>query len=90
MPIQGLPDPEKHRVCMRCAEWFEPTEGSLAVRPRFVSGGIADSIRSAAGDADLRFICHRCTSVRRKRKIILYALLALALVWAVGKDAGWF
>jgi hypothetical protein len=32
MPIDGLPDPAKHRVCMRCTKWFEPDEGSAAVR----------------------------------------------------------
>lgn len=54
-----------------------------------LSGGIADGIRSAAGDADVRFICHRCASVRRKRRLALYGALALALVWAVVKEAGW-
>jgi predicted nucleic acid-binding Zn ribbon protein len=90
MPIGGLPDPNKHRVCMRCTKWFEPDEGSAAVRQSFgLSGSIADGIRNAAGDADLRFICHRCASVRRKRKLAIYGVLALALLWAVVKEAGW-
>jgi hypothetical protein len=55
-----------------------------------MAGAIADSIRSSADDANLRFICNRCASVRRRRRIILYALLGLAMVWAVAKDAGWF
>jgi hypothetical protein len=54
-----------------------------------ISGGIADGIRNAAGDADLRFICHRCASVRRTRRLVLYGVLALALLWAVVKEAGW-
>jgi hypothetical protein len=62
-------------------------EGSAAVRQSIgIRGGIADVIRSAAGDAD---ICHRCASVRRKRKLALYGVLALALLWAVIKEAGW-
>jgi hypothetical protein len=90
MPIDGLPDPAKHRVCMRCTKWFEPDEGSAAVRESFgMSGGIADGIRNSAGDADLRFICHRCASVRRGRKLALYGVLALALLWAAIKEAGW-
>ena len=89
MPVQGLPDPAKHRVCMRCTNWFEPDEGSAAVRQSFgLSGGIADGIRNSVGDADVRFICHRCASVRRKRRLALYAVRALALVWAVIKEAG--
>ena len=90
MPIEGLPDPAKHRVCMRCTQWFEPDEGSLAVRESFgLSGGIADGIRNAAGDTDIKFICHRCASVRRNRKWILYGVLALALVWGMAKEMGW-
>ena len=91
MPVAGLPDPDKHRVCIRCAQWFEPEEGSLTTRQSFgMAGAIADSIRSSAGDRNVRFICNRCASVRRRRRIILYALLGLAMVWAAAKDAGWF
>jgi len=90
MPIEGLPDSAKHRVCMRCTKWFEPGEGSAAVRQSFgLSGGIADGIRNAAGDADIRFICRRCESIRRNRRFALYAVLALAMLWAVVKEAGW-
>lgn len=90
MPIEGLPDPAKHRACMRCTQWFEPDEGSLAARERVgLAGNIADGIRNSAGEADLRFICHRCASVRRNRKMFLYGVLALALVWAAAKEVGW-
>jgi hypothetical protein len=90
MPIEGLPDPAQHRVCMRCAKWFEPHEGSLAARERVgLAANIADSIRNSAGDAGLRFICNRCAAVRRKRKLVLYGALALALAWAVAREAGW-
>jgi hypothetical protein len=90
VPIDGLPDPAKHRVCMRCTKWFEPDEGSAAVRESFgMSGSIADGIRNSAGDSDLRFICNRCASVRRRRKLALYVVLALALLWAAIKEAGW-
>jgi hypothetical protein len=58
MPIEGLPDPARHRVCMRCTKWFEPDEGSAAV-------------------------------VRRTRRLALHGVLALALLWAVVKEAGW-
>jgi hypothetical protein len=90
MPIEGLPDPAKHRVCMRCTKWFEPDQGSAAVRQSFgLSGGIADGIRSAAGDVDVRFLCHRCASIRRNRRFALYAFMALALLWAMVREAGW-
>ena len=90
MPVEGLPDPGRHRACIRCAKWFEPAEGSLTLRERVgIAGGIADSIRSSAGEADVRFICNRCASVRRSRRIILYVILGLAMVWAAAKDAGW-
>lgn len=90
MTIDGLPDPAKHRVCMRCSKWFEPDEGSLAVKQGFgLSGAIADGIRNSAGDADVRFICDRCASVRGGRKYVLYGVLVLALAWAAIKEAGW-
>jgi hypothetical protein len=90
MPVEGLPDLDKHRACIRCLQWFEPEEGALIVKQRSgMSGAIADSIRGAAGEANLQFICHRCASFRRKRKLVLYALIGLALVWAIVKESGW-
>lgn len=75
---------------MRCTKWFEPDEGSPAARQSFgLAGSIADGIRNSAGEANLKFICHRCASSRRNRKLFLYAVLALALAWAAAKEAGW-
>jgi len=90
MPIEGLPDPARHRACIRCTKWFEPTEGLLTARQSVgFSGGIADAIRTSAGDTDLRFICHRCASVRKNRRLVLYAILGGFIAWAVAKEIGW-
>ena len=90
MPVEGLPDPSKHRVCIRCSQWFEPEDGLFTVRESLsVAGAIADGIRAAGGDDNRKFICHPCAAVRRRRKIALYAALGLALVWAAMKEAGW-
>ncbi len=90
MAIEGLPDPARHRPCMRCREWFEPDEGSAATKQSFgVAGSIADSVRAAAGDARVGFLCHRCQAVRRVGRVVLYAALGLALAWAAFKELGW-
>jgi len=85
MPVQGLPDPELHRACLRCQQWFEEDEGRMVERAAgSVSGGLAQSIRAAAGDSNLRFICASCESRHRHRfvKVVGALLLVAALLWA--------
>ena len=75
MPVEGLPDPDKHWACMRCGQWFEAEEGKVfEVGRATVSGMVADSIR---GGGKLRFRCDPCTARRHRNRIWFYAALAV-------------
>jgi hypothetical protein len=82
MPIDGLPDPKKHRICRRCQKWHEPSEGRL-FGPE-VSGplGALQALRAtiAPDDSLLRFQCDGCTRIRRTTQLVLYGGLALLVV----------
>ena len=61
MPIEGMPDPQIHRICRRCGKWFEPEDGTL-VAPE--ASGPLSVMRAARASFDpslLRFQCNRCT-----------------------------
>jgi hypothetical protein len=91
MPIEGLPDPERHVACLRCLQWFETHEGRMVERTRYgAAGGIAAAIRAAAGDSKLRFICARCEarSLHRFAKVIGALLLLIGLFW-ISQKLGW-
>lgn len=71
MPIEGLPDPEQHRLCVRCGRWHHPDEGSEIDVRSTAPGRILPVIR---------FVCRR----RRLRiRIILFGSLALLLLLAL-------
>ena len=82
MPIQGIPDREKHRLCLRCHKWHDPSEGEM-VRPQASGplGGMFQAARQVSGlDTEQRFICHRCKRIRRVTKLAIWGLLAALLV----------
>lgn len=68
MPVSGFPDPEKHRICGRCGQWFEPWEGSLLPPPK--AGPLAQIGRTLAGVEGFglgeRFFCHACQAKSRR------------------------
>jgi hypothetical protein len=82
--IEGLPDPQRHRICRRCGRWFEPAEGTM-VAP-LVTGplGLMRATRASVDGSVQRFQCHRCTRVRRTREIALwgglFVLMGLVLL----------
>ena len=76
MAIDGMPDPDWHRICRRCGQWFDPDEGAT-VLPE----GRFESTYLASTGSMLRFQCHRCTRLRRLRSRILWGTLgALVLL----------
>ena len=86
MPIEGIPDPEKHRICRRCQQWFELSEGTF-LSPEITGPlGAVRALRATIADDSsvLRFQCHRCTRIRRKTQQVLWftliAILVLVLV----------
>jgi hypothetical protein len=77
MPVEGIPDPARHRICRRCQNWFEPAEGTV-VGPD-VSGPLSamHAVRLAVTDDQslLRFQCHRCSRVRRVTQVAIWTTL---------------
>jgi hypothetical protein len=84
MPIEGLPDPLRHRICRRCGHWFEPSDGKMLAPELTGPLGAMRAVRASADDSLLRFQCHRCSRVRRAREIVLwgslFAIMALVLL----------
>jgi hypothetical protein len=78
MPITGMPDPTRHRICRRCQRWFEPEEGTLEAPEATGPVGASQLLRASLGDASVRrFQCARCTKIRRRTQIALWSTLAL-------------
>ena len=83
MAVEGLPDPEAHRLCRRCGKWFDPREGSLTAPEVTGPLGAMHAIRASVDASALRFQCYRCTRVRRNTQAAIWgtflALVALIL-----------
>jgi hypothetical protein len=82
VPIEGFPDPTKHRLCIRCHKWHLLHEGVMQYPER---SGPVGRLRSAAsewaGDESAkRFICHGCLRKRRRTNTIIWATFALLLL----------
>jgi hypothetical protein len=78
MPIAGMPDTTRHRICRRCQRWFEPHEGKLMTPELTGPVGASQSLRASLGDTSvLRFQCARCTKIRRVTQITLWSILAV-------------
>jgi len=88
MPIEGIPDREKHRLRFRCHKWHDPSEGDMVTpessRPL---GWIFQAAREISGlEGEQRFICRRCKRVRRVTKLAIWGLLAALLVLVLVLD----
>jgi hypothetical protein len=66
MPITGIPDPQRHRICRRCQKWFEAAEGRVLGAETNFPFGLSDRAR---------FQCDRCTRIRRNTQFGLWAAL---------------
>jgi len=84
MPVEGIPDPARHKICRRCRKWFEPTEGMMFGPEVTGPSGAMQALRLAVTDDErlLRFQCHRCSRVRHTTQIVVWAVL-LGLTAAV-------
>ncbi|MBN2210001.1 MAG: hypothetical protein JW709_01280 [Sedimentisphaerales bacterium] len=88
MPIEGFPDANIHRICVRCKKWHEPAEGRT-IRPDTGSIGAMLSPLTAfvvglrgltVGPNKPRFICFRCYKIRMYTRLSLFAIFAGVLV----------
>lgn len=83
MPIDGFPDPQRHRLCVRCHKWHNPHEG-VTLYPE--AGGPIQGLRIAAAEAAgdesaMRFMCFRCIRTRRYTKAALFgAFVAMVVI----------
>ena len=89
MPIEGPPDPEVHRLCIRCKKWHHPAEGRM-LGPPSDAGATNDPISSLVvglrrlivGPGKPRFICSRCYKIRKYTQLTVFVIF-LVLVAAV-------
>jgi len=82
MPIQGFPDPHRHKICCSCGQWHEPYEGSTVLPPRV--GPLAQIGRTLAGVDGFglteRFMCHACQERQRRRRVLVWAAILAAIL----------
>jgi|GEM_PF-3507915 len=100
MPITGLPNPQIHRLCKRCRQWFDHHEGSLCWPPRtgllsLVHGTLSESLDQ---EKEMKYYCEACQALNTKETVrfrkqtiqgILVALVVgavLILGWLIGID----
>ena len=89
MPVEGIPDPQVHRLCRRCGKWFEPREGSLVAPEATGPLGAMRALRASIDGSRLRFQCGRCTRIRRTTETVLWGtLLGLVVVILVLERLG--
>lgn len=88
MPIEGLPDPEKHCLCIRCGTWHHPDEGSeMNVGP--TSGRlpgmniVAAFVSFPTRATSMRFVCYACRRKRLRIRLVVFGSLALLLLLAI-------
>jgi hypothetical protein len=82
MPVSGIADPDQHRICIRCGQWFEPDEGEVIPLERGNPvGRMADAV---SGDVRMRFRCDVCTRELERRKLAHLIAIAAILLVAVG------
>jgi hypothetical protein len=82
MPVEGLPDAARHKLCLRCRKWHEPDEG-IMVYPE-ATGPLSGMRRAAAvlaGDESaMRFMCHHCLRVRKYTKAAIFGAFGLIVL----------
>ena len=82
MPIEGFPDPQRHKLCVRCHKWHNPDEGVM-LHPETCSRLKRLRIAAAqlAGDESaMRFMCHRCIRIRRYTKAAIFGAFAIVVL----------
>ncbi len=96
MPVEGLPDRSKHRLCWRCQRWFLPHEGVIDYLPvRGPASFLLDRIaRALEDDSRQRFFCDAChrsaTSEQKRGKASGRLALLASVVMAAALVALWW
>jgi hypothetical protein len=81
MPVSGIPDPEKHWICIKCGQWFEADEGQMIQLERSNPvGKLADAI---SGDVRMRFRCDGCAARQARNRVIFIGVLTIVLLACV-------
>jgi hypothetical protein len=79
MPVEGFPDRDIHKICLRCHKWHEPAEGVMVWPP--ITGPFTAlrsmTARLAEGEGGKRFICHRCRRIRRITQIVIFSIFTV-------------
>ena len=90
LPVVGIPARDKHKLCLQCHKWHQPSEGRM-VYPAARGGPfspIFDAARrisdGVSGDTSaMKFICNRCVRMRRIRWGILVGIFVALGVLAM-------
>lgn len=98
MAIEGLPNPQIHRMCKRCHQWFNAHEGALCWPPKtglltWVHVSMAESTER---EKERKFYCVACQDLNTKSeqrfakafKQSLYSIAAIALLAAIAWGLG--
>lgn len=82
MPLEGIPDRERHGFCLYCHKWHDLSEGTR-VLPE-ATGPLSAMRRigaAATGDESaLKFVCHRCARRRKLTGRVLFGTLIAAVL----------
>ena len=92
MPISGLPNPQIHRLCKRCRQWFDAHEGFQCWPPKtgllsWVHVTLSENTEQAS---EQKFFCNACQEKNGKdaaRFIKGFKTIALTMV-AIAAMAG--
>lgn len=94
MPIEGLPNPQIHRMCKRCRQWFNVHEGAMRWPPKtglltWVHVTMAESMEQ---EKDVKFFCVACQELNAKdearfTKALRQTCITVAVLAVVGLAA---
>jgi len=90
MPSIAMPDPTRHKYCLRCKKWYEPKDGIPV--PRAVpllfamfllpplAHFIVKKVKAMLSPESCLFMCNECYSSKRRRDNILWVIMVLFIV----------
>jgi len=91
MPISGLPNPQIHRMCKRCRQWFNAHEVSMLWAPKtglltWVHVTMAENMEQKK---ELKAYCAACQELnvkdeQRFTKAFMQSLITIAVVSGLG------
>ena len=91
MPIDGLPNPQIHRMCKRCRQWFNAHEVSMMWAPKtglltWVHVTMAENMDQ---HKELKAYCSACQELNSKdetrfSKAFMQSVIMIAIVCGLG------